>query len=210
MILIKAVIFDMDGVLIDAKEWHFVALNKALELFGYEINRFEHLTTFDGLPTRTKLKMLSVVRALPLALHDFINEMKQSYTMEIVHSQCKPKFIHEYALSQLKLQGYKLAVASNSVRNTVDVMMRLACLDRYFDASLSNEDVPCPKPAPDIYLLAMKRLGVSPEQCLVVEDNENGVAAARSAGANVMVVKDVNEVGIENILHEIRRIEDAV
>lgn len=205
--MIKAVIFDMDGVLIDAKEWHYTALNRALNLFGYEINRFEHLTTFDGLPTRTKLKMLSVVRGLPLELHDFINEMKQVYTLELVHAHCKPRFVHEFALSQLHTKGYKLGVASNSVRNTVEVMMKLACLDPYLDVMLSNEDVISPKPDPEIYTAAMKRLGLEPSSCLVVEDNENGIAAARAAGAHVLVVADVNDVNFDNITSEIHRIE---
>jgi HAD superfamily hydrolase (TIGR01509 family) len=205
--MIKAIIFDMDGVLIDAKDWHYDALNRALKLFGFEINRFEHLTTFDGLPTRTKLKMLSVVRGLPVELHDFINEMKQSYTLELVHAQCKPRFVHEFALSQLKAKGYKLGVASNSVRNTVEVMMKLACLAQYFDVSFSNEDVVHPKPSPEIYIAAMEKLGLSPSSCLVVEDNENGVVAARASGAHVLVVADVNDVSLANIEAEIERIE---
>ena len=57
--MIKAVIFDMDGVLIDAKEWHYEALNNALKLFGYKISRHDHLVTFDGLPTRAKLQMMT-------------------------------------------------------------------------------------------------------------------------------------------------------
>ena len=76
---IKAVIFDMDGVLIDAKEWHYEALNRALNLFGHEINRFDHLHTFDGLPTRTKLELLSTERGLSRRLHGFLNKMKQKY-----------------------------------------------------------------------------------------------------------------------------------
>src|SRR6185312_9502199 len=93
-LMIKSVIFDMDGVLIDAKEWHYEALNRALQLFGYEINRYEHLTAFDGLPTKRKLEMLSLVNDLPIQLHDFINEMKQLYTMELVNTRCKPRFDH--------------------------------------------------------------------------------------------------------------------
>ena len=99
---IKAIVFDMDGVLIDAKDWHYEALNEALNLFGYEISRHDHLTTFDGLPTRVKLEMLSVERGLPRKLHDFISSMKQIYTMQMVASRCKPIFQHEYALSKLK------------------------------------------------------------------------------------------------------------
>src|SRR4051812_14635504 len=116
---IKAVVFDMDGVLIDAREWHFEALNRALGLFGYAISRFDHLTTFDGLSTRQKLEMLSQDRGLPRGLHGFLNDLKQLYTTELVHLRCRPSFAHEYALSKLKDLGYKLAVASNSVRASV-------------------------------------------------------------------------------------------
>ncbi|GAB7200015.1 HAD family hydrolase [Dickeya oryzae] len=114
--MIKAIIFDMDGVLIEAKDWHYDALNRALNLFGYNISRYDHLTKFDGLPTKDKLNMLSKEYSLPSELHSFINEMKQHYTMEIVHTHCKPMFIHQYALSKLKSEGFKLAVASNSIK----------------------------------------------------------------------------------------------
>ena len=73
--MIKAIIFDMDGVLIDAKDWHYEALNKALHLFGFGINRYDHLTMYDGLPTKKKLDMLSVQNGLPKKLHYFINEI---------------------------------------------------------------------------------------------------------------------------------------
>jgi len=130
---IKAVIFDMDGVLIDAKDWHYEALNRSLELFGMNISRYDHLVTYDGLPTRKKLEMLSKESNLSRSLHDFINQMKQEYTMQIVYSKCKPIFHHEYALSKLKNYGYKMAVCSNSIRNTIEVMMQKASLDRYFE-----------------------------------------------------------------------------
>ena len=120
---IKSIIFDMDGVLIEAKDWHYEALNKALSLFGFQISRYEHLVTYDGLPTRKKLEMLSIERGLPRGLHAFINHMKQQYTMEFVHLHCKPKYYHEYALSKLHADGFRLVVCSNSIRETIDVMM---------------------------------------------------------------------------------------
>jgi beta-phosphoglucomutase len=95
---IKAIIFDMDGVLIDAKDWHYEALNKALALFGFSISRYDHLVTYDGLPTKKKLEMLTLERGLPKGLHHFINELKQIYTMEMIFQKCKPVFYHEYAL----------------------------------------------------------------------------------------------------------------
>ena len=132
---IKAVIFDMDGVLIDAKDWHYEALNMALRTFGLEISRHDHLTTYDGLSTKHKLEMLGKIYHLPTSLHVFINELKQRYTMDMVHKLCKPTFIHQYALSHLKQDGYRIAVASNSVRDSVDIprlarISQPACAER--------------------------------------------------------------------------------
>ena len=138
--MIKAILFDMDGVLIEAKDWHYEALNRSLSIFGMEINRYDHLVTYDGLPTKKKLEMLSLERNLPVALHSFINELKQEYTMDLVHAKCKPKFFHERALSKLKKEGYTLAVCSNSIRQTVDLMMEKAGLTKYFDFMLSNQE----------------------------------------------------------------------
>lgn len=207
--MIKAVIFDMDGVLIDAKDWHYEALNKALTLFGYNISRYEHLVTYDGLPTTEKLEMLSLERDLPRALHQFLNELKQIYTMEFVHAKCKPIFQHEYALSNLKARGYKLAVASNAVRRSVDVMLEKANIRNFFNAVLSNQDVEKAKPDPEIYNKAIELLDCRPDECLVVEDNEKGIAAARSSGAHLMVVQTIYDVTLANIMDCIKRIEEG-
>lgn len=202
---IEAVVFDMDGVLIDAKEWHYHALNRALELFGYTITRSEHLTTFDGLPTKKKLEMLSQEKGLPRGLHKFLNELKQLHTVEQVHLNCKPVFVHEYTLSKLKAAGYKLGLASNSIRSTVELMMSKSNLSTYLDVMLSNQDVGRPKPHPDIYLEAARRLELPPEKCLVVEDNPNGIKAAESAGCPVLVVQSVYEVQLDRIQRAIER-----
>jgi len=205
--MIKAIIFDMDGVLIDAKEWHYEALNRALSLFGFEISRYDHLMTYDGLPTKDKLEMLSLERGLPRQLHSFINKMKQSYTMEIAHAKCKPRFVQQYALSCLKSRGYKLAVASNSIRDSVEMMMTKANLTVYLDAMLSTADVSLAKPHPEIYVKAIARLNLAANECLVVEDNKNGIKAAVDSGAHVLVVKGVDDVSLENISSRIREIE---
>jgi len=204
---IKAVLFDMDGVLIEAKDWHYEALNKALGLFGMEISRYDHLITYDGLPTRQKLEMLSVERGLPRQLHEFINDLKQQYTMEIVHSKCKPTFYHEYALAKLRSNGYKIAVCSNSVRNSIKVMMEKASLTQYLDFYLSNQDVTNGKPDPEIYIKAINKLGLTAQECLILEDNENGVKAARASGANMMIINSVDEVNYTNITKHIAKIE---
>lgn len=206
---IKAIIFDMDGVLIEAKDWHYEALNKALSLFGLEISRYEHLTTFDGLPTKTKLKMITTLRGLPESLHQFINEMKQLYTMEMVYSLCKPRFHHEFALSKLKAEGYLMAVCSNSIRHTIEVMMQKAALDSYLDFIVSNEDVKNPKPDPEMYQFAIQKFGLNPKECMIVEDNENGIKAAMGSGANVMKIGEIEEVNYENIKRHISYYEQG-
>ncbi len=203
---IKVVIFDMDGVLIEAKDWHYESLNKALRLFGFNISRHEHLTSYDGLPTKRKLELLSLESGLPKELHNFINEMKQAYTMDMLHTLCRPKFVHEYALSRLKSAGYKIAVASNSIRTTIDVMMDKARLSPYLDVKFSAEDVVMGKPDPEIYIKTIEHFRVRPDQCLIVEDNENGIKAARASGAYVLEVREVTDTNIENIMARINQI----
>lgn len=205
--MIKAIVFDMDGVLVDARQWHFQALNRALQLFGHQISDDEHETTFDGLPTRIKLDMLVERNGLPSSLCSFINELKQAYTLEVVRECCRPNFIHEYALSRLKAEGYRLALASNSIRETVDVMMAKTHLAKYLEFSLSNEDVSAAKPSPEIYAQAVARLGIGPHECLVVEDNHNGIRAAIAAKTQLMTVSGVDEVTYERIKERIAEIE---
>jgi beta-phosphoglucomutase len=205
---IKAVIFDMDGVLIEAKDWHYEALNKALGLFGMEISRYDHLVTYDGLPTRQKLEMLSSESGLPEELHEFINDMKQQYTMEIVYSNCKPMFHHEYALNKLKHEGYKMAVCSNSIRNTIEVMMQKSSLEDYFEFYISNQDVENGKPDPEMYHYAIQKLGRIPRECMIIEDNENGIKAAKASGAWVMEVDAVDDVNYQNIGRHIKMFEE--
>jgi len=198
--MIEAVVFDMDGVLIDAREWHYEALNRALRMFGFEIGRSEHLTLFDGLPTRRKLAMLSEMHGLPVGLHGVLGVLKQQFTEEFVVTRCRPVFRHRRALAVLRDRGIRLGVASNSVRRSVDLMMERAGLAPMLDVVLSNEDVANPKPSPDIYVEAMRRLGTSSVTTLVVEDNAHGIEAARASGAQVLEVAGPHEVTIERIL----------
>lgn len=205
--MIRAIVFDMDGVLVDARQWHFQALNRALRLFGHQISDAEHESTFDGLPTRVKLSMLTEHHGLPLSLHAFINELKQAYTLEIVREHCRPNFLHEFALSRLKADGYRLALASNSIRETVDLMMSKTHLAQYLELTLSNEDVSAAKPNPEIYQQAVARLGVAAQECLVVEDNHNGVKAALAANTQLLKVSGVEDVTYDRIKARIEEID---
>jgi len=209
MTRIKSILFDMDGVLIDAKDWHYEALNEALRLFGLEISRDEHLAVYDGLPTRRKLEILSNSRHLPRSLHDFINQIKQRETIKLTVQRCQPLFHHQYALSKLKRDGSGIAVCSNSIRASIQEMMERSALLPYLDFFLSNEDISRSKPDPEIYTTAMRRFGLQPRECLIVEDNEHGIQAARASGSHVMVVGTVNDVTYDRIQQEIARAEAA-
>ena len=206
---IKAIIFDMDGVLIDAKDWHYESLNKALEIFGQEISRYDHLVTFDGLPTKKKLEMLSLEVGFPKGLHSFVNELKQQFTMDIVYSKCKPVFQHQYALSKLKSMGFKLAVCSNSIRNSIEIMMEKSNLAPYLDFIISNQDVKNGKPDPEMYNMAIKKLDLKSSECIIVEDNENGIKAALASGANLLKVENPSDVNYSNIIKKINELENA-
>ncbi len=204
---VKAVLFDMDGVLIDAKEWHYETLNQALALFGMNISREAHLNRFDGLPTKKKLQMMSSEMYLPNGLHSLINALKQSYTMGAITLYCYPSFQHEYLLSRLQQDGYLIAVCSNSIRQTIEYMMKRAALDKYLDLIMSNMDVSRPKPDPEIYQTAMKKLGVLPQECVIVEDNFNGIQAALASGGHLLKVDTVAEVNYESVSSKINEIE---
>jgi beta-phosphoglucomutase-like phosphatase (HAD superfamily) len=210
---LRAVLFDLDGVLVDATEWHYEALNRSLGLFGYSITRYEHLSAYNGLPTRKKLEMLSVEKGLPSSLHGLINRVKQVYTREEILKQCWPVFEKQYLMSRLEREGFRIAVCSNAVRDTVELMLERSGLLPHCEFVISNEDVKQPKPAPEIYDLAIKRMELLPSQVLVVEDAPHGVAAARSSGANVCQVSgfpDVDYWRIRDCIDEIEGQTGAV
>ncbi len=204
--MIKAILFDMDGVLIDARDWHYQALNKALGHFGFNISRESHLSTFDGLPTKSKLEILTKAVGLPKGLHELINLLKQKYTIQYSHNLCKPKFNHRMALSALS-KDFKIAVCSNSIRNTIETMMDLSGLEDYIDLIVSNQDVTKAKPDPEMYLLAMQKLKCRPNECLIIEDNDHGVKAAIDSGGNCLRVSNPTEVTLERILDKIKNIK---
>lgn len=190
----RAVVFDMDGVLIDARDWHFRALNEALAIFGAEISRQDHLERFNGLPTRVKLGMLSEEGRLPRHLHRVVDEIKQERTLREAASLCFPRVEHLLMMSWLRRRGCGIGVATNSIRQTSSTMLEFAGILQHLDVLVTNEDVDRAKPAPDIYLMAADRLQVLPRDVLVVEDHPYGVSAAEAAGCRVIQVDGVDDV----------------
>jgi HAD superfamily hydrolase (TIGR01509 family) len=174
-----------------------------------EISRYDHLVTYDGLPTLGKLNMLTLERGLPIELHTFINNIKQQYTHDEINAKCRPFFAHEYALSRLKAEGFKMAVCSNSVMKTVTMMMDKSSLSQYFDTLISNQDVTKSKPDPEMYLRCMAKLGVTPQETLILEDNDHGIKAALASGAYLMKIETINDVNYFDIKQRIRNIEEG-
>ncbi len=195
----KTVLFDMDGVLIDATEWHYEALNESLEIFGFSIPRDEHLNRFNGMTTRSKLEILSAEKNLPRGLHSIISDIKQGRTLRIAAKMCFPNASHLILLSFLKERDIKVGVVTNSIRLTSEFMLEYAGLTKFLDVLITNEDVDSPKPAPDGYRLAMKKLESLPGETVVIEDGDHGIAAAISAGARVVKVSNPGEVSLELI-----------
>jgi HAD superfamily hydrolase (TIGR01509 family) len=210
MTRISCVLFDLDGVLVDATEWHYVALNRALALFGFDITRYEHLSDYNGLPTRKKLQMLSVEKGLPQALHDTLSRLKQVYTRDEILTSCRPVFEKEYMLSRLRKEGYRMAVCSNSIRESLRMMVQQSGLETYFEFLVSNEDVSRPKPNPEIYATTMTRMGVRPTETVIVEDSLHGLEAARRSGAHVCEVSGFADVDYFRVRSAIDRIERRV
>jgi len=192
--VIKAVLFDLDGVLVDATEWHYEALNKALGLFGYNIDRQRHLGFYNGLPTRVKLSHLTEEFGMPEALHDFIYEMKQQYTIDFIYKLCRPDFQKQLMFKYLKKSGIKIGVCSNSIHETLEMMLKKSDLFNDCDVIISNQDVEKSKPDPEMYLKGMEALGVSPDGTIIVEDSPHGIEAAKASGAHVCVVKGIHDV----------------
>ncbi|MES2677060.1 MAG: HAD-IA family hydrolase [Pseudomonadota bacterium] len=207
---IKAVIFDMDGVLIDAKDWHYEALNRALDYFGYTpISRNDHLLTFDGLSTKKKLTMHFQTKDLTVEEHEQIDQKKQELTFDIVEQKCVAYPPHVEMLEKLKSQGYLLAVCSNSIRKTVEMMLSKASIIQYFDFYLSNQDVKNSKPDPEMYNTAISRMNLNPSEALICEDNVRGIESALKSNAFVLEVGTIVDVNYKNVSDAIVKIESG-
>lgn len=193
----KLIIFDLDGVLVEAKNIHFDALNEALGK-EYAIEWNEHLSKYDGLKTNQKLEMLTKEKGLPTSLYTKVWDEKQKLTLQKLRD-LKPSSQLIECIEKLSAEGYKLAVCSNSIRRTVLTVLSKLGIIEYFDLILSNEDVKTSKPHPEIYWKAMSMLGVLPEETLIVEDSPFGLLAASRSKASVMRVVSPKEVSFINI-----------
>lgn len=190
--MIKLVLFDLDGVLIDAKEIHYEALNKALSE-EYRITREEHINVYDGKKTTEKLRMLTKAKGLPEKYHQCISDKKQSLTMELL-AELKPIPEITRLFEELEAKGYKIGVCSNSIRRTVLTALSKSHLIHHCSVIVSNEDVKNSKPHPEMYWKAMSIMGMLPEETLIVEDSPPGLLAAERSRAKYIRVNNPYDV----------------
>ena len=198
--MIKLIVFDLDGVLVEAKEIHYNTLNQALKEVGeqYVISEAEHLSTYDGLKTNQKLDMLTKNKGLPKDVHEQVWNRKQHLTIEAI-SQLKPNPHLIIVFKRLRDMGYMLACASNSIRRSVLVMLSKIGIIEYMDLIISNEDVKNSKPHPEMYWKAMSMMGCLPEETLIVEDSPHGLLAASRSRANILRVDNPSDLTLEKI-----------
>ena len=196
--MIKHIAFDLDGVLLEAKKIHYDALNKALGE-KYAISWEEHLSKYDGLKTNQKLQMLTKEKGLPIGEHERIWLLKQVYTHnELINIDEDQRLISIF--SYLSEKEIKLSVCSNSIRKTVLTALAKLGVIEFVDYILSNEDVANSKPHPEIYWRAISKMNVLPEETLIVEDSPYGLLAASRTNANVLRVKNPDELNL-NLLN---------
>ncbi len=212
--MIKTIVFDLDGVLCDTKELHFEALNLALVDIDkkYVISYQEHLKIYDGLPTKRKLELLNQHKGLDRSHFLKIWKDKQLYTEKLLHEQIKEdeNLIRLFTMLLLSPSQYNIYVATNSIKQTTELILTKLGIINLLDGYLTNEDVKCQaKPHPSIYLQCMLESCSAPNETLVIEDSINGIKAAQDSGAHVLIVKDRSEVTFYNIMDKIKEIENG-
>ena len=205
---IKLVIFDLDGVLVDSRDMHYEALNRAIADVAptYVISREEHLSTFDGLSTTKKLALLSE-RGLDPNLHKMIWEKKQAYTNAIISTEYVVDERICRILRELKEDGYILYVASNSIHSTVKTILLRKGFMEFIDYFASNQNVKLPKPNPEIYFHCMTHAGVSVQETLIIEDSHIGRKAAIGSGAYLLPVENSLDLTLDKILASIEAVK---
>jgi beta-phosphoglucomutase-like phosphatase (HAD superfamily)/dTDP-glucose pyrophosphorylase len=192
----KLVIFDLDGVLVDSKRHHYEALNNALEAIDpkYRISEEEHVVSYDGLPTKSKLSKLHIDKSLPEIFFDKIWQLKQKETLLILKKNISKDDQLIKGFKKLKNQGYTIAIASNSIRATIEIALNKLELTEFIDFYLSHEDVRLSKPHPEIFWECMVLANSIPETTVIIEDSNFGREAATHSGAFLLAVDSRNDL----------------
>lgn len=184
----KAVIFDMDGVLIDSEALHLYDFRVFLQRHNQNLTN-EELSEFVGLDAKTFIGHLQEVWK-PVSLLPSIEEIKEGckYPSDSFQDMLVPHV--RFILSHLKKNNIKIAIASSSPYNIIYKMLSINDIDSYFDVIVSGNDVQAKKPSPDIYFETLKRLELPSNDCIVIEDSLVGIQAAINAELYVIAVKE--------------------
>lgn len=186
---IDAIIFDMDGTLVDTERLGFKGWDLAGDDLGVHISR-ELMTSFVGRNEPTVLQMLT--NALGDAdLAQRLFDLHWEKRRELAATELEAKAGAPEAVRALKAAGYRLGVASSSGREMIELNLSRVGLRDYFDEITCGTETEHGKPAPDIYLLAARKFGVDPTRCAAVEDSPNGIRSAAAADMTVFAVPDV-------------------
>jgi HAD superfamily hydrolase (TIGR01509 family) len=206
---IKLIIFDLDGVLVEAKNLHFEALNEALTKVnpGYRINWNDHLNQYDGLKTYQKLDLLTKQKGLPKEIHNDVWETKQQLTLKKLAELPASNSLQE--LMSTLSKEYKIAVCSNSIRKTVLTVLSKLGIIEYMDLIISNEDVKNSKPHPEMYWKAISMMSCLPEETLIVEDSPYGLLAASRSKSHILRVKNPKEVTFTNLNKKLNQLNNG-
>ena len=177
-----AVIFDMDGVLINSETFYSEMEQVHFKMLGLNIPHEEHVT-YQGTATDEMWRTIKEKHGVPHSLEE-LAEMTGSLTIPVFQGMEEIPLMPKITdlLEFLKGRNIPLALASSSYPDVIDIVLDKSGLRKYFPITVNSKMVGKSKPAPDIFLLAAKLLDVDPGQCLVIEDSTNGIRAARDAG----------------------------
>lgn len=181
----KAVIFDMDGVLVDSQPYHFKADIDTMAEYGV-IKDQKFYESFAGTLTADRMRTLKEMFGLDVPVEEMTIK-RENMILDIMGKEdIKPVSGIQEFLRSIKEKGLTTAVASSSDYKLINLILDRLKIAQYFDSVTSGSDVKRGKPSPDVFLLAAERIGIEPAECLVVEDSENGVKAAKAAGMKAL------------------------
>lgn len=192
---IKHIIFDLDGVLMDSRDLHYYALNDALRTISdsYVITRDEHLSSYDGKSTKTKLSLLTEHKQLPESEYDKVWQLKQTFTRQRLQS-IEENLELQRLFKSLKDNNLKISIASNAIRETVLTSLERVGVLKYCDYVLTNEDVFLPKPNAEMYMRCMIHTKTNPDETVIVEDSHTGRKGAIRSGSHLCPVTGPEDV----------------
>ena len=188
--MIKAVIFDMDGLMFDSEVLGIEMMKKTMEHFPFE---YDHdLNTRIIGTTKEHIRKQFTLQYGDQFPFDEVMQHKKEMTLRYYHENDIPKKSGLMELLQfLKENDYRLGVATSTYRDEAEFMLKKADIYHFFDEIVCGDEVKRSKPNPDIYLTALRKLQVTAEEAIVLEDSENGLRAGQSAGIATIFVKDL-------------------